>query len=148
MEAAMTLLTKSIRVLLIVLNLFLALTAFGGGIQLLVGFYVPPVEMLNGVFKDFTIPGLALGIIVGGSALFAAILWIRKSKFAIPASIAAGLVIMFFEFVEALIIGSPAGPARFMQILYFGMGTVIIAASIGQLFLGLSPKNPDTRNLL
>lgn len=133
----MTLLTKSIRVLLIVLNLFLALTAFGGGIQLLVGFYVPPVEMLNGVFKDFTIPGLALGIIVGGSALFAAILWIRKNKFAIPASIAAGLVIMFFEFVEALIIGSPAGPARFMQILYFGMGTVIIAASIGQLFLGL-----------
>jgi len=134
-ENTMKLASKSIRVLLIVLNIFLALTAFGGGIQLLVGFYIPPVEMLNGSpFKDFTIPGLALGIIVGGSALFAAILWIRKSKFAIPASVAAGLVIMFFEFVEALIIGSPAGPARFMQILYFGMGTMIASVALGQWF--------------
>ena len=136
----MKLVTKSIRVLLIVLNIFLALTAFGGGIQLLVGFYVPPVEMLNGIFKDFTIPGLALGIIVGGSALFAAILVIRKNKFATLASIAAGLVIMFFEFVEALIIGSPAGPARFMQILYFGMGTVIILSSMAAWFFELQSQ--------
>jgi len=134
----MKLATKSIHVLLIVLNIFLALTAFGGGIQLLIGFYIPPVEMLNGSpFKDFTIPGLALGIIVGGSAFFAAILLIRKNKFSILASVAAGLVIMFFEFVEALIIGSPAGPARFMQILYFGMGTVIASASLGQWFFEL-----------
>jgi hypothetical protein len=134
----MKLATKFIRVLLIVLNIFLALTAFGGGIQLLIGFYTPPVEMLNGsLFKDFTIPGLALGIIVGGSALFAAILLIRKNKFSILASVAAGLVIMFFEFVETLIIGSPAGPSRFMQILYFGMGTVIASASLGQWFFDL-----------
>jgi len=133
----MKLATKSIRVLLIVLNIFLALTAFGGGIQLLVGFYVPPVEMLNGIFKDFTIPGLALGIVVGGSALFAAILVIRKNKFSILASIATGLVIMFFEFVEALIIGSPAGPARFMQILYFGIGTMLASMALGQWFFEL-----------
>jgi hypothetical protein len=136
-ENIMKLATKSIRVLLIVLNIFLALTAFGGGIQLLVGFYVPPVERLNGIFKDFTIPGLVLGIIVGGSALSAAILVIRKNKFSILASIAAGLVIMFFEFVEALIIGSPAGPARFMQILYFGMGTTIASIALGQWFFEL-----------
>lgn len=134
----MKLATKSIRVLLIVLNIFLALTAFGGGIQLLVGFYTPPVEMLKGsLFKDFTVPGLALGIIVGGSALLAAILVIQKNKFSILASIAAGLVIMFFEFVEALIIGSPAGPARFMQILYFGMGTLIASVALGQWFFDL-----------
>src|SRR5512143_387803 len=127
----MKLLTKSIRILLIVLTIFLAFTAFGGGIQLLIGFYVPPVEMLKGsIFKDFTIPGLALGILVGGSALFAAILSIRKNKFALLASVASGLIIMFFEFVEMLIIGSPAGPARFMQIFYFGMGTVIVSTSL------------------
>lgn len=145
----MTLLTKSIRTLLIVLMFFLALAAFEGGIQLLVGFYTPPVEMLSGsIFKDFTLPGLALGIIVGGSALLTAILLLKKNRFSILASIATGVIIMFFEFVEMLAIGSPAGPARFMQIFFFGMGTVIIAASIGQLFLGLITENPDMRNLL
>jgi len=138
METTMTLLAKSIRVLLIVLMFFLALAAFEGGIQLLVGFYTPPVEMLSGsIFKDYTIPGLILGIIVGGSALFAAILLLRKNKYAVLASISAGLIIMSFEFVEMLVIGSPAGPARFMQILFFGTGAVISAAALGQLFIGL-----------
>jgi hypothetical protein len=131
-------LTQPLRILQIVLTIFLSLTAFGGGIQLLVGFYVPPVEMLSGSpFTDFTIPGLALGIIVGGSALFAAILSIRKNKFATLSCIAAGLIIMFFEFVEMLVIGSPAGPARFMQIFYFGMGTIIIGASMASIFVEL-----------
>ena len=138
----MNLLTKSIRVLLIVLTLFLSLAAFEGGIQLLIGFYTPPVEMLNGsIFKDFTIPGLALGIIVGGSALFTAILLLRKNKFSLLASVTTGVIIMFFEFVEMLAIGSPAGPARFMQILFFGMGTVIIAASIGSWFVQLQTSD-------
>ncbi len=136
----MTLLTKSIRILLIILTMLLALAAFEGGIQLLVGFYTPPVEMLNGIFKDYTIPGLSLGIIVGGSALFAAILSIRKSKFALLASIACGLIIMFFEFVEMLVIGSPAGPARFMQIFFMMMGTVIIASSLVQWFFSLATE--------
>jgi len=46
-------------------------------------------------------------------------------------------VIMFFEFVEVMIIGSPAGPARFMQIFYFGLGTAIEIAALGTWFLGL-----------
>lgn len=137
----MNLLTKSIRVLLIVLTFFLSLAAFEGGIQLLIGFYTPPVEMLNGsIFKDFTIPGLALGIIVGGSALFTAILLLRKNKFSLLASVTTGVIIMFFEFVEMLAIGSPAGPARFMQIFFFGMGTVIIAASMGAWFIQLQTQ--------
>ena len=143
----MNLLIKPTRILLIVLNLFLALTAFGGGIQLLLGFYVPPVDMLSGsIFKDFTIPGFALGLIVGGSALTAAILWIRKHPLALVGSITAGLIIMFFEFVEMLVIGSPAGPARFMQIFYFVMGTIIISVSALQLLVEiLSTRNTVLR---
>jgi len=138
----MKLLTKSIRVLLIILTVFLALAALEGGIQLLVGFYIPPVAMLSGsIFKDFTIPGLALGIIVGGSALLTAILLLRKNRYSIPSSITTGVIIMFFEFVEMLAIGSPAGPARFMQIFFFGMGTVIIAASVGALFIQLQTQD-------
>jgi hypothetical protein len=123
--------------MLIILTIFLSLTAVLGGIALVANFYPPPVEYLQGsMFKDFTIPGLSLSLIVGGSSLFAAILLFRKSKFDIMFAVTAG-IIMFFEFVEVLIIGSPAGPARFMQILYFGLGTAIVVAAMGTWFLDL-----------
>ena len=132
-------LTKSIHVLLIVLSLFLAITAFGGGIQLLTGFYVPPVEMLAGSpFTDYTVPGLALGLIVGGSALTAAVFLIRKNIFASLASASAGVTVMTFEFVEVLAIGFPEGPAGFMQLLYFGLGIIIVVASFGRWFMELT----------
>jgi hypothetical protein len=138
MEKLMKAIIKTLRTSTIVLTLFLALSAFAGGIQLLEGTYAPPVEMLNGsVFKDFTIPGLALGLIAGGSALVAAILLLRRNKFATLVSSAAGTVIMSFEFVEVLVIGSPAGIARTLQIFYFGLGTLVVIASMGIWFLEL-----------
>ena len=127
-----------LHVILIVLTIFLALTAIPGGVALLANIYAPPVDMLAGsLFKDFSIPGLSLALIVGGSALFAAVLLFRKNKFDIIFSATTGVIIMFFEFVEMLVIGSPAGPARFMQILYFGLGTAIVVASISTWFLDL-----------
>ncbi len=129
---------KPLYILLIVLTFFLALTAILGGLALVANFNAPPVEMLQGsLFKDFTIPGLALIVIVGGSALFAAILLLRKSKFAILFAATAGVIIMFFEFVEALIIGSPAGVARTLQIFYFGLGVLIVVTSMRIWFLDL-----------
>lgn len=117
-----------LRVVLIPLTAFLALSAFGGGIGLLTGWNMPPVDDLRGsIFKDFTVPGLALFAIVGGSALFACILLLRRSAWSGPLSAVAGLSIMFFEFIEILVIGSPPGVARSLQILYFGLGTSISA---------------------
>jgi hypothetical protein len=130
--------TKTIRIVLIVLTIFLALSAFAGGIQLIEGAYAPPANLLAGSpFDSYVIPGLALGLIVGGSALFAAVFLIRKSRFALLASVAAGLIIMFFEFVEVLVIGSPAGPAFILQVFYFGLGIVIAVVSLGQWFFEL-----------
>jgi hypothetical protein len=129
---------KTIHVILTVLAFFLSLTAILGGIALMANFYTPPVDFLQGsIFKDFTVPGLALSLLVGGSALFAAILLLRKSKYATLFATTAGIIIMFFEFVEVMVIGSPAGPARFMQIFYFGMGTAIVVACMGTWFLNL-----------
>ena len=129
---------KTVHITLIVLTIFLALSAIAGGIQLLEGTYAPPIEMLDGsIFKDYTIPGLALGLIVGGSAIFASVLLIRKSKFSILSATTAGVIIMFFEFVEVLAIGSPAGIARSLQIFYFGLGTAIVIACMGTWFLDL-----------
>jgi hypothetical protein len=132
-------LRKILYITLEILLIFLALTAFLGGLALLANFYPPPVELLQGSpFKDYSLPGLALSLIVGGSALFAAILLFRKSKFALMSAATAGIIIMFFEFVEVMIIGSPAGASRFMQIFYFGLGTLIMIASMGIWFLDLN----------
>jgi hypothetical protein len=135
---SMNLSGRALHVILIALSLFLAVSAIPGGIALLAGFNAPPLEMLAGsVFTSFTIPGLALLLLVGGSAALAAALLIRKSSFAVISSIAAGLVVMAFELVEVLAIGSPAGPSRVMQILYFGVGAALVAASAGVLLLDL-----------
>jgi hypothetical protein len=56
---------------------------------------------------------------------------IRKNRVAVLSAILTGIVIMFFEFVEVLVIGSPPGIAKTLQIFYFGSGTVITVLSIG-----------------
>jgi hypothetical protein len=133
---------KILRIILIVLLFLLALTAIPGGIMLMVNFFTPPVQTLAGsIFKDFTVPGLALAIIVGGSALLAAILLLRKSKYGLLFAAAAGIIIMFFEFVEVMIIGAPTGPSLVMQVFYFGLGTVLEIISMGMWFLQL--RNAD-----
>ena len=124
--------------ILIVLTGFLSLTGFAGGIGLLFNLNAPPLEQLgNAIFKDYTIPGLALFILVGGSALLALILLLRKSKYGLLFANAAGIITLFFEFVEVLIIGSPAGVARALQVFYFGLGTLITVFVMGVWFVDL-----------
>jgi hypothetical protein len=135
----MTLLRKIFNVTLIVLNAFLALTAILGGLAILAGVHVPSTEELTtSIFKGATVPGIALTLIVGGSALLATILLLRKSNFALLASILAGIIIMFFEFVEVQIIGAPPGVAQNLQIFYFGLGTLIACVALGMWLIDLS----------
>lgn len=129
---------------LIVLTGFLSLTALAGGIALAAGINAPPVEQLrDSIFSSFIIPGIALAVFVGCGSLIAMILLIRKNKFSILAATVSGIVIMFFEFVEVLIIGSPAGVAKTLQIFYFGLGTVITVFAISLWYLDLyfNPEN-------
>ena len=123
---------------MIILTILLAITAIPGGVMLLVNFYAPPVEQLQGsIFKDFTIPGLALALVVGGSALVSAVKLLKKNIFGSMSAATVGVIIMCFEFVQVLIIRSPTGPARILQIIYFGLGTLLMIASIGSWFLEL-----------
>jgi hypothetical protein len=131
-------LRKTIYTTLIILNLFLALTAIPGGFCLLTGIAAPPVNELKGsLFSDYTLPGLALMIFVGGSALFTAIMLIRKNKYALLYTILVGLIIMFFEFVEVLAIGSPTGAGLVMQIIFFVLGIILIKCALIILFIDL-----------
>ena len=135
-----------VRIVLIILTGFLALTAFAGGIGLVANLNAPPVEQLEGApFKSFVVPGLSLFVIVGGSALLATILLVRRSRFGTLFATVAGIIIMFFEFVEVLVIGSPPGIARTLQIFYYGLGTVIAVVAIGSWFLDLVVGPEGTR---
>ena len=134
----MQLLRKTLYTTLIILNIFLALTAIPGGFCLLTGIAVPPLDELKGsVFTDYTLPGLALMIIVGGSALVASVMLIRKYKYALFYSAIVGLVIMTFEFIEVLAIGSPTGAGLVMQIIYFVIGVLLVKWSLFVLYLDM-----------
>jgi hypothetical protein len=123
---------KVLYAILIVLNIFLALAAILGGTGILAGVNVPSVEVLKGsIFRGYFIPGRALLVIVGGSASLATILLMRKNKYTILSSTVAAIIIMCFEFVEAIVIGSPPGVAQFLQLFYFGLGTVIASIAMG-----------------
>jgi hypothetical protein len=110
-------------ILLIVFNGFLAVTAAAGGLGLLTGAISPGLELLAGSpFGSYTIPGLALLMVVGGSALAATILLIRRHPLGSLAAVLAGVMIMGFELVEVLVIGSDPGLARNLQLFYFVLG--------------------------
>lgn len=122
---------KILRILLIGLVAFLALTTIAGGIGLITGAIATPIEYLAGSpFSDFTIPGLSLSILVGGAATLATILLLRRHPFALFASVAAGVGIIIFEIVEVMVIGSPPGIARNLQVFYFVLGVLILVLSV------------------
>jgi hypothetical protein len=114
------------RTALIIFNSLLALTSIAGGIGLLLELNAPPKELLKGSpFPSYVIPGLALLILVGGSAAAATVTLIlnhRRSKFFV---LLAALAIIIFEVLEIIIIGSPEGVARNLQVLYLAVGLVI-----------------------
>ena len=129
-------LDRALRWLLIILNGFLALTAFAGGIGLLADLNAPPLETLEGsIFRSFLIPGLALFLVVGGSALTAAVLHIRRHALAGYSGMAAGLIIIAFEIVEVMVIGSDQGVARMLQIFYASLGLAILLFSSAKVFI-------------
>ncbi len=124
------------RYLLIVLDAFLAVTAIAGGIGLLTGTLSPEVELLQGfLFSSYIIPGLILLLIVGGSALLATGLMVRLPHLGVLASGAAGVIIICFELVEVLVIGSDPGVARTLQLFYFILGGVLVLLA-GALWAG------------
>jgi hypothetical protein len=111
---------------LIVLEAFLAVTTVAGGIGLLTGAISPGLELLEGSpFSSYTMPGLSLLVIVGGSALTATVLLLLRHPLDLLASAVTGVMMMGFEIVEVLVIGSDPGIARNLQVFYFSLGFLI-----------------------
>lgn len=112
------------RKFLIILLLGMAASAAIGGFDLAFNnarwMKLPP-EFMTG-FHSFTIPGLILLFVVGGTNLVAAIAVIKKHKWADEFSIVAGLGLMIWFFTE-LYLFRDTHP---VQIVYFAWSVVIL----------------------
>jgi hypothetical protein len=93
-------LDRALRVLLVVLNLCLAITAIIGGLWVIPAL---PLEWLAGTpFSSYLIPALALALVVGGGGLTAAIGLLFGRSWAPLVSMVTGAAIATYEAVESV----------------------------------------------
>ncbi len=120
---------KVARIIPGILTAFVALTAMGGGVALLTGAEGDrfPLAWLEGTpFSSYTIPGLILTVIVGGSALIATVITFRGRQSGAQFMMACGLLLAGFVSVEALILKQiPRGPTG-IEVAYFVIGATIL----------------------
>ena len=133
-----------VRVPLLIIQGFVALTAFAGGIALIVGslnpelggVIVPPQEFLEGSpFRSFVIPGLLLAVVLGGVHLIAFLMLVWRHRWAHFAAAAAGAAALIWIFVQMVYI-----PFSALQAVYFACGL----AELGLVLLGLGVLRPLT----
>jgi hypothetical protein len=111
------------RVVIGVLAAFVALTAIGGGMAMLVGADQFPLAWLRGTpFRDYTVPALVLAVVVGGSSLVAAVAVFAGRQVGALAAMAAGVLLAGYIIVEVLTLKQvPPGPTP-TEGLYLGLG--------------------------
>ena len=119
---------KKTRITIGIIAGFIALTAIGGGIAILTGVDPFPPEWLVGTpFPDYTMPALILSVVVGGSALVAAIFIFMRGNKGILAAMAAGIIMMGYIIVEVIILKQvPPGPTG-IEMMYFGLGLLLFS---------------------
>ena len=97
---------KTVRYTLGMLLLIVALNAFGGGYYGMAGAKGIPEEWLKGSpFSSYFVPSLVLFVVVGGMALFAAIMVFRQRQPARKLSFASALIILVWLASQVAIIG-------------------------------------------
>ena len=141
-------------VTLFVANVFVALTAVGGGITLAAGVDKFPADWLIGTpFSSYLIPGLILAVVVGGSAVVAAVATLRRSDAGALASMLAGSILLGWLVGERLILPLAAFTPQFwwLEAIYIAAGLMMVVPGLTvwwverrrQFPLGRSLKNRD-----
>jgi hypothetical protein len=123
---------SGVRVALFVVDVFVALTAIGGGIALVTGLEGDrfPVEMLRGTpFSSYVIPGLILAGVVGGNAAVATAAALLRPQIGALASMLAGVVMMGWIVGEILILKQPSAP-HWTEVFYFALGLVMVVLGL------------------
>lgn len=118
---------KGVRIALFALNVFVGLTAVAGGIGFLTGGLQMPLEWLRDTpFSDYTIPGLVLAIVVGGSTVVAAVMMPIQHEAGVLASALAGVMLVGWIAVEVAMIGL----VNWLQPFYFVLGLLIFGLAV------------------
>jgi hypothetical protein len=117
--------------LLLTGNIILGATSIGGGVVMLAGRNLLPLNLLkDSPFSSYLLPALALIFLVGGFSAAAVVLLLRRHPLGTLLSAVAGLSIVVFMVTEILMIGSPTGMAGPLQIFYIGLGLVLVLVSL------------------
>ena len=125
-----------LRRLLLGTLLFCAVSSFGGAWLGIVanGGGVSFRYLQGSPFSSYLVPGLILGVVVGGTQLAAAVgLW-RRSGWALTASVVAGFGMLIWIFVELAVITEYSA----LQTIYFALGSVELILVFG--LLGIAPR--------
>lgn len=125
---------ETLRRVLIAFGAFNFLSALVGmiGLTLFDGMGMPPE--LAGPFTSFVVPGLILGIVVGGTQLWSAAALIRRTGDAPFATAVAGLGMQLWIVIEVGLINEFV----WLHALYFGTGTAQLVLLLGA--LGVAPR--------
>ena len=126
-------LDRTERLVIVFLGVLIAVSAVGGAVGLLGGAIQFPLAWLDGTpFGSYTLPGLILGIVVGGSALVAALLVLRRHPFGVLAALCAGLIQVGWIVGEVVLVGTSPGVMLTLQVLYAALGAAlaVLAANL------------------
>jgi hypothetical protein len=134
------------RAVLLVVLAFVAVTAFLGGFALVLGAVVPslatilspPADYLAGTpFSSYLLPGLVLGVVVGGTHALAFILGLRELRWADLSAAVAAYAVLIWIFIQMIFI-----PFSFLQAVYFVAG--VAEAGLVMVRLNLFGRRPET----
>jgi hypothetical protein len=141
---------QATRSTLLVVEAFVAVTAFAGGLALMLGALIPdlswvitpPAEYLEGSpFSSYLVPGLVLALVLGGLNVVAFVLLLQRRPSALFAAATAGYAALIWIFVQMMVI-----PFSVLQAVYFMAGAVELG--LVMLLLGLLPirSRPNRRS--
>lgn len=134
---------------LFAMAMFVALTSFACGAGLALGVIRFPLAFLQGSsFSDYLIPGLAMAVVVGGSALLAAAALLTGSRSAIALVALAGLLLLAFEVAEITLIDQNTGVwlplVVALQSAYTLLGLLMVGLAV---YLGWPARAPQSARL-
>ena len=139
---------RGIRIALLIVQAFVALTAFAGGTALVIGslgaelpvsITMPPADLAGSPFDSYVIPGLMLAVVLGGVHVVAFVLLVRRRPSALFVAAVAGYATLVWIFVQMVYI-----PFSFLQALYFAAGLAELGLVL--VLLGLfRPTQPRSR---
>jgi hypothetical protein len=118
------------RAALVLVDAFVALAAVGGGLALVFGMEAArfPLSWLDGTpFPDYTIPGLILTVVVGGSAAAATVVTLRGAHQGGRASVVAGAILVAWIVGEILVFTGDGEVISPTEVFFTGAGIAMIA---------------------